>query len=325
MCRLRWIPHRSLFAAALMVVVSACVPLPPQPPPTSTSTTTTASPTPANVFEAACAESLVALTSGVVASGAITELSGLAVSRRQDGVQWAHNDSGDSARVFALGADGRDLGQYSLSGASAVDWEDLAVGPGPSAAVSYLYVGDIGDNAAARASVQVYRVPEPDVDPAAGTPAPQALTDVARLTLTYPDTPHNAETMLVDPVSGELYIVTKSSSGIAQVFRAPANLADGTTTTLVQVGAVSLGSSVLVTAGDVTASGDVVALRTYSSVVLFPRPSGASLADAFTQTPCSGAVVPEAQGEALAFTSDGRGYITASEGAFPELHRFTMP
>lgn len=238
---------------------------------------------------------------------------------------WVHNDSGDTARVFAVRTDGSDLGEYAFAGATAVDWEDIAVGPGPSAAESYLYVGDIGDNAAARASVQVYRVSEPAVDPTAGTPARQVLTGVARLTLTYPDGPHNAEALLVDPVTGEIFIVTKSYDGIAQVFRAPASLGEGSTTALVRVGTVSLGPSAAVTAADVTVAGDMVALRTYSSVVIFPRPSGSSLADAFAQAPCKGAVGAEAQGEALGFTRDGLGYVTASEGAHPALHSFDTP
>jgi hypothetical protein len=296
------------------VVVAGCVQISPPPPPP-----------PTDVFEAACQGALVASSPGTVASTAITELSGISASQSNDGVLWGHNDSGDSARVFAVGTDGTDLGEYALLGASAVDWEDIAVGPGPSAAESYLYVGDIGDNAAARASVKVYRVVEPAVDPAAGTPAPQVLTDVATLTLTYPDGPHDAEALLVDPVSGELFVLTKSYSGVAQVFRAPANLGDGSTTALVQVATVSLGPLAAVTAADVTFTGDVVALRTYFSVVVFPRPSGSSLAAAFGQAPCSGAAAAELQGEALGFTKDGLGYVTASEGSHPALHALRTP
>jgi hypothetical protein len=80
-----------------------------------------------------------------------------------------------------------------------------------------------------------------------------------------------------------------------------------------------------VTAADVTPAGDVVALRTYFSVVLFPRPSGAPLADSFTQQSCDGAGGFEGQGEALAFTRDGRGYVIASEGSRPPLRRYVAP
>jgi len=157
-------------------------------------------------------------------------------------------------------------------------------------------------------------------------PPPRTLTGVSTLTFVYPDGPHDAEALLVDPASGELFIVTKElTSGNGQVFCAPANLASGSTTTLEQVATVALGPGGGVTAADVTPAGDVVALRTYFSVVLFGRPAGAPLAQAFSAQSCMGATATEAQGEALAFTRDGRGYVTASEGSAPALHRFEAP
>ena len=39
---------------------------------------------------------------GTVAHGSLDEISGLVVSRQNAGVLWVHNDSGDSARVFAM-------------------------------------------------------------------------------------------------------------------------------------------------------------------------------------------------------------------------------
>src|SRR5690606_12014699 len=90
--------------------------------------------------------------------------------------------------------------------------------------------------------------------------------------------------------------------------------------------------SELFTGGDVTPDGAFVALRTddflggNGSVVLYPRPAGAGLAAAFGGTPCFGAVGPEVQGEAVGFTPDGLGYVTASdEVRNPPLHRFHTP
>jgi hypothetical protein len=315
-CRLRIVGAGFVVALA----ITACLPPPPPAKPP--------------VLAAACASTLVASTPGTVASASLDEISGIAASRRTTGVFWVHNDSGDSARVFAIGADGRALGEFALSGAGAVDWEDVAAGPGPAAGVAYLYLADIGDNAKVRASVQVYRVREPFVNPAVAPGAPQTLGGVATLTFTYPDGPHDAEAFLVDPSTGELFIVTKDLvGGVGQVFRAPANLAGGSTTALTQVATVSLGVGRGVTGADVTPSGDVVALRTYVSVVLYPRPAGQSLAQAFTQPSCAGAApafgsstpASEPQGEAIGFTRDGRGYVTVSEGVHPALHQFVAP
>jgi hypothetical protein len=317
---------RRRFATALSALVvagfaTACLPPPPPPPKPP-------------VLDAACAGTLVASTPGTVASDAITEASGIAASRRADGVWWVHNDSGDCARVFAVSGSGQTLGEYALTGASAVDWEDIAVGPGPSSGVSYLYVGDIGDNTKSRASVQVYRVAEPLVDPAHPLSSPSSLSGVATLNLHYPDGAHDAEGLFVDPTSGELFVVTKDlAGGVAQVFRAPANLATGSTTTLTQVATVSLGAAQGVTAADMTGAGDVIALRTYFGVFLYPRPGGETVAQALSHASCPGAAPPfgsatpasEPQGEALGFTRDGRGYVTLSEGAHVPLHRFVAP
>jgi len=320
--------RRGLIAPVAIVVaamVSACQPPPPPPPPP---------PLKPPVLEAACAHTLTASTVGSLASNALTETSGIAASRRVSGVWWVHNDSGDRARVFAIGNDGRDLGEFDLAGAAAVDWEDIAVGSGPSAGTSYLYVADIGDNAKSRSSVQVYRAAEPLVDPAAAPGPPQTVTGVAKLNLTYPDGPHDAEGLLVDPTTADLFVVTKDLvGGVAQVFRAPANLAAGSTTALTQVATVSLGPGQGVTGADVTPAGDVVALRTYLSVVLYPRPAGQPLAQAFTQASCPGSAPPfgsatpgsEPQGEAIGFTRDGLGYVTVSEGAHAALHQFLAP
>jgi hypothetical protein len=120
---------------------------------------------------------------------------------------------------------------------------------------------------------------------------------------------------------------------VAGIFRAPADLPDGSTSVLTRVATVSLGVGRGVTGADVTPNGDVVALRTYVSVVLFPRPAGRSLAQAFSQPSCAGAAPPfgsatpvsEPQGEAIGFTRDGRGYVTVSEGVHPGLHQFVAP
>ena len=101
---------------------------------------------------------LVASTPRKIANDEITELPASS-SHRTNGVWWVNNDSGDNARLFAVGHNGRSLGEFHLAGATATDWEDIGIGPGPKAGVAYLYAADIGDNAEKRPSVQLYRVP----------------------------------------------------------------------------------------------------------------------------------------------------------------------
>jgi hypothetical protein len=303
---------------------------------TSSTTSAPAPPTTAvsaarTLFEQVCTGAPSITDTGTITSPAITEASGNVASRTQPGVWWVHNDSGDQATVYAIDEGGELLRTVTLSGATAQDWEDVAIGPGAAPGdPDRLYVGDIGDNAMlrdkvddARPSLTVYRLEEPTVGPGSGTATARTKVTPDTLTLVYPDGPHDAEAMLVDPIDGDLLVVTKDwgRTGESQVYRAPADAEDGSATTLEHVGTVPLEPGTLVTGADVSPDGTVVALRSYGAVELYPRPAGAPLWHAFEESPCAGPVPPEQQGESIGFAADGASYTTLSEGPQPVLHR----
>ena len=258
---------------------------------------------------------LRATVTGHVAAPDAKELSGLALSRTQANVLWTHNDSGDSARVFAIDAAGKLLAQLAVPGAENVDWEDIAVGPAGD-----LYAADIGDNLAKRASVVVYRVPEPKVT---GAAAPAQTGPATRYELRYPDGARDAEALLVDPRTGALTIVSKSFGGTAGVYTAAKPSATGPTT-LTRTGTLSLGIGEAVTAGDVSADGRTVALRTYDRAFVWSKTPKASVAATLRRRSCSPAVslLNEGQGEALALSRHGTSFFTVPEGANPALRRY---
>jgi hypothetical protein len=255
---------------------------------------------------------------GVVRAPGARELSGLVASRVRPGVLFAHNDSGDAPRIFALRADGAMLGTHRVRGARAVDWEDMAIGPGRDGRPA-LYLGDVGDNGLTRPAVEIYRVPEP------GAGSDGATEPAERLSLRYPDGPRDAETLLVDPRGGDLYLVTKRADGRAEVYRAAAPLPFGGEAALRRVALLHLGPSSAATGGDVSAAGDVVVVRSYGSVFAWGRRPGQSLAAALRRRPCRtrADVVRERQGEAIALLPDGRGFVTVSEGPRSPLRRYT--
>lgn len=259
-------------------------------------------------------------------SDQITEASGLIVSRTSVDVFWAHNDSGDTARVFAFNRQGQHLGVYTLQGISAVDWEDMASGPGPAAGTQYLYLADIGDNAASRASIAVYRVAEPAVS-STQAPVTVTLSPVEKLVLQYPDGAHNAETLLVDPAGGDLYVMTKSADGVSGVYRSAAPHDANGTRTLTKVATLVFGSGSLAstgslaTGGDISPDGEEIIIRTYGAVVLWLRAPGVSIATALGGSPCVLKAAPEPQGEAISFDAQ-KSYYTISEGAHPSLYSF---
>jgi hypothetical protein len=277
-----------------------------------------AEPARASARPALCAR-LRARVTGEVATTGASELSGLAISRSQAGVLWTHNDSGDVPRVFAVTSRGRVLAELAVPGAEARDWEDIAVGPG-SGGRPALYLADIGDNAMERPSVTVYRVREPRVPAAAGGSTARA----GALALRYPDGAHDAEALLVSPTSGALFIVTKAYGGRAGVYLA-ARPRLGSTTTLRRVGSVSLGSGDAVTAGDVSADGGTIALRSYLRALVWPRRRGESIAAALKRRPCVARadLIDEGQGESLALTRDGGAFYTVPEGERPDIRRYS--
>ncbi|MGH8976318.1 MAG: hypothetical protein ACRD0C_24275 [Acidimicrobiia bacterium] len=225
----------------------------------------------------------------------ITESSGVASASWDGDVIWTHNDSGDRPRFFAVDSSNcATLATYDVSGATAVDWEDMARSGGT------LHFGDIGDNPSRRASVTVYEVPEPPRGTQSG-PVPPAATRV----LTYPDGAHDAETLLVDPTTGRLVIVTKNATGTVAAYRAPPE-GNGV---MEKVADLRLPGPP--TGGDATAGRIVV--RTYTGAFEWDVGRGDTVAAALARPPAPIVLPATPQGEAIAYTGDGRGLWTTSE------------
>lgn len=244
----------------------------------------------------------------------VTEASGLAASRNNRGVVWAHNDSGGEPSLYALGADGQIRATLPVAGAVNVDWEDMARGPGPGGAPDWLYVGDIGDNEASRGSVRVYRVPEPDLGGSASgavlPAAPAAFVD-----LVYADGPRDAEALVVDPRNGDLFVITKREDR-SRVYRARSPSFTGETVTLEYLRELGEG---LVTAADACPDGKTVLVRSYLGLDAY---GGSSVAGALRGTPSRRLVEVEPQGETVAAAPDCEGYYTLSEGSGQPLVRY---
>lgn len=134
---------------------------------------------------------------------------------------------------------------------------------------------------------------------------------------------HNAEAMLVDPRDGSIVIVTKVVSGASEIFSSAPPFTAGVKARLMKVGTVQIDTkqsiSPLVTGSTITRAGDLILLRTYTSVLAFPRAAGQSIAGALGAKACPLPAAIEEQGEAIALTPDGSGFYTLSEGTFPPL------
>lgn len=256
----------------------------------------------------------------LLADGGVDESSGLAVSGRDPDLLWTINDSGHDPLLFATDRAGRALGRAVVSGATNVDWEDLAAVPAPEGDPA-LVIGDIGDYARARDEIALYWMPEPAIDPAVLAPIDELLATAAatRFPLVYPDGPHDAETLLIDPRGGEVLIVTKEELGRARIYRVPQPMTPDVLTTMEFVGPLPLpGLPVgagLVTGGAVTVTGDRVVIRSYRAAFEWDVGSGQSLVEALQAVPVRRSLAGTGRGEAIAYASDGETLLMTAEGS----------
>ncbi len=189
------------------------------------------------------------------------------------------------------------------------DWEELAIGPGPKDNTSYLYIGDIGDNNAKTDILQIYRLPEP-----ANLQTP--VTQVERINFRYPDGDRDAEAMFVDPLTKDIYIISKREPNV-HLYRLayPQNINEVTVAEAYgEMPSFGDGLPGYVTGAAISPDGSEILVRTYSGVFYWKRNAGQTIADALQhgilrQLPYR----QEPQGEAVCFDKDAKGYFTISE------------
>jgi hypothetical protein len=238
----------------------------------------------------------------------LIEASGIAVSRRKQGYIWAHNDSGDKARLFLLDSLGNHLGIFNLVGAKNRDWEDIAIGPGPENGKNYIYIGDIGDNNAKHDVKKIYRMPEPNLNKYR-FPVEENIKSFDIISFTYPDGNRDAETLMVDPVTRDIYIVSKKEPMVnVYVARYPQSISE--TITLEFVSTIDV---TIATGGDISSDGTEVLIKTYADIYYWSKQKNEPFSEVFKRTPKRLPYEMEPQGEGIAWKVQAKGYYTLSE------------
>ena len=179
----------------------------------------------------------------------VPEASGVA---RAGGALWTHNDSGVPV-LFRVDPDGQ-LSSVAVSGATSVDWEDIAAGRCGDA--ECLYIADIGDNRSVRQRITIYQV---DVPPrGSGSTAPARAFHAS-----YPDSPHDAEALLV--TRHATFIVTKDVPPRVYRFQEPVQPGGTGKLSLVR----TLKETVRITGAAAAPDGHWVALRSNRTLFLY--------------------------------------------------------
>jgi hypothetical protein len=262
---------------------------------------------------------------GTITDRQLAEISGLVPSRTAKGVWWVHNDSGDQPHLYAINSKGQLLAKFLVSGAKAVDWEDLASGPGPDGKPA-LYIADTGNNSLSRSELTLYRVAEPNLSKVSASGAVTGETGSAEaFPFRYPDGKHDAEALFVDPQSGRPYLVTKKMAPPCAVYRFPLPLQPSKTVTLEKVtgrAVKEIAQLALVTGAATSPDGKRVVIRTYFTALELTRPTGAFEA-IFNSEPQPIKIPLEQQGEAISYTADGKALVTTSEKVPAPLYQLT--
>lgn len=219
----------------------------------------------------------------------INESSGLIKSRRHAdrGVFWTHNDSGDTARIFAIDATGKLLRTVDIPGAENIDWEEITMDE-----QGRLIVCDCGDNSrdnnrGRRMGVVLYRFAESDA-----FDKNEKIEKVERFQFHYPEGKkiHDAEGAFAR--AGAVYLFSKEVDG-AKCYKLP--MPEKAPAESVEMQRVAKTTSFsVVTGASLTPDGKHLALINYLSVVVIDFP------EAFEK------LAPNAKGELPIFTSPRR-------------------
>lgn len=265
---------------------------------------------------------------GYLQSKQMTEISGIAASGVNPGLYYIHNDSGDTSRFFAILPTGELKSTIYFKGDpkeryGVHDCEDIAVGPGPVAGQSYVYLGDIGDNYSVRKYLTVYRMEEKT----AWMDDSIAHAKAYPIHLKYPDGPKDAETLMVDPIEKLLYIVSKRQDSVT-VYTTPLLYKVNDTVTLTKRCKLYFhGFKVFkwITAGDISKDGQQILLKSYTRVYYWRRQNNQPIWQAMLRKPLLLPYIQERQGEGICFTPDGDGYYTCSEGVYTPIYYYPLP
>lgn len=240
-----------------------------------------------------------------VLPGLIDEASGIVDSRSMSGNLWVEEDGGNPAQLSLLTHGGKLAGRYALPGTTNRDWEDLTIGPGPQSNTTYLYLADIGDNNATNDVNTIYRFAEP-------TSLADPVRELTRIQFRYPDGAHDAETLLLDPLTRDLWIVTKREAKV-QLYRLPYPQSTDQPMVAERVGELPLS---VVTGGSLSTDGREIILKTYTGLYYWSRQAGESVGQALIRTePRQFNYLIEPQGEAVCFDKESNGFYTLSERA----------
>ncbi len=231
------------------------------------------------------------------------EASGVCDSRSMPGNVWFEEDGDNPNSIHLFSHQGQYKGAVQMPFPNR-DWEDIAIGPGPEAGKNYLYLAEIGDNLAVYDNkYYIYRFLEPQS-------LNQPVTAYDRIAFQYPDGSRDAECILLDPATKDIYIVSKREFNVRlYMLPYPQSVTEIQTAKFIQTLPY-----MFITSGGISSDGKEIVIRNYEVLYYWYRRDGETIPETLSRT--RDALLPyvrESQGEGFCFDKDGNGYFTNSE------------
>lgn len=253
---------------------------------------------------------------GTINSSTLDEISGVATSSIYTDCLWVHNDSADEPNIYLINLQGELITTLSMPSITNRDWESIAIADG------YIYIGETGDNWATYDDKKIYRIAEPTTINTLKRDQHMTIGNVETMRLNFSNGQRDCETMMYDPWSDELILVSKREDKVmsyATPFIATSN------DQIIEVDPIATLTFSSATAGDISLSGKEILIKNYMSIFLYNRQRGESIVDALSKAPTKLAYSPEPQGEAIAWSTHEDAFYTISEKAgtdMPIIYRY---
>jgi len=258
---------------------------------------------------------------GIINNKKLNEISGIAASQINRDIFWVHNDSGNKNYIYAINSKAEVVAIFELMGVKNRDWEDIAVSSGPKGK-SYIYVADIGDNKAIYKTKYIYRFAEPLIM-SKKNHKKRIITKIDKITFQYPDGKRDAETIMVDPIKKDIYIISKREKNVnVYLLPYPQSLKKIIIPTM--IGKINTS---LIVSGDISNSGNMVLIKNYNKVFYWKKRKNELLQNIFKRKPEILPYMLEPQGEGICWAANGKGYYTISEKKFkikPHLYFYPI-
>ena len=235
----------------------------------------------------------------------IQESSGLAYSSKFPDIAYTNND--ENGPIYTVRpSDGKVVGTIKIDGVKLGDPESLYVDP-----YGHLWLGDLGDNDEERHDAVIYAFNEPG-------PGNFEVKESLRFPVKFEDGPKNVEAMLINPISGQVFLIRKvkkdKGDDEAAIYALPTDLKNGQTNVARKL---DVKMPNWVTDGEITPDGRRALVKTEDEILIYD-PTDWSLMEKFGTRKIG-------QSESLTIEPDQKSVLIGAEGKDSPLLRIPLP